>query len=161
MPRLPAAVGLRSLSEVISAVGLSLALSWAGPACAQALITPAPGYLAALELHTADELLAVLSRAEELLLDSTVAEGKPANVTLLMHGPEVHVLLRQNYARNRAVVDLAARLSALGVVDIRACQTWMGGNGIDEADLQPFVGTVPNAVVEARRLAREESYIDF
>jgi hypothetical protein len=37
----------------------------------------------------------------------------------------------------------------------------MGGNGIDEADLQPFVGTVPNAVVEAGRLAREASYIDF
>jgi hypothetical protein len=116
-------VGHPFLSEVVSAVGLALALSWAGTACAQTLITPAPGYLAALELHTADELLKVLSRAEELLLDSTVAEGKPANVTLLMHGPEVRVLLRENYARNRAVVDLAARLSALGVVDIRACQT--------------------------------------
>jgi intracellular sulfur oxidation DsrE/DsrF family protein len=118
-------------------------------------------YLANLELHTAAELLEVLSRAEELLLDDAMAHDAQASVTLLMHGPEVRVLLRDNYRDNQELVDLAARLSALGVVQIKACRTWMGGHSVDERQLQAFVGTVPDAVEEARMLIQEQNYIAF
>ncbi len=35
------------------------------------------------------------------------------------------------------------------------CETWMAANGIDQADLPPFVDTVPYAPEEIRRLLDE------
>jgi intracellular sulfur oxidation DsrE/DsrF family protein len=112
-----------------------------------------PGdYIASIELHTTAELHAVLERADQLLADGVALQSEPASVTFVLHGPEVISLLRQNYLQNKATVDLAARLSALGVVDIKACETWMGGNGVNPDNLQPFVGTVNYGPSEIRRL---------
>ena len=118
-------------------------------------------FVAAIELHTTAELHAVLERADQLLADGVALQSEPASVTFILHGPEVSSLLRQNYLQNKATVDLAARLSALGVVDIKACETWMGGNGVNPDNLQPFVGTVNYGPREIRRLVEEESYIFF
>ena len=103
----------------------------------------------------------MLRRADKLLADGVASQEGAARVTFLIHGPEVKMLLRENYLANKEVVDLAASLSALGVVDIRACLTWMGGNGVDEAQLQPFVGTVPNAPAELNHLIKEQNYVYF
>jgi len=102
-----------------------------------------------------------LLQAEQLLADGALMAGEPAPVTFVLHGPEVRILLRQNYLANKPVVDLAASLSALGVVDIKACETWMGGNHISVENLQPFVGTVPYGPAEQRRLLEEDSYLYF
>ena len=118
-------------------------------------------YLAAIELHTSDELLEVLERTEELLLDGVVSQRSDARVTFVLHGPEVKVLLRKNYRQNRDVVDLAARLTALGVVNIMACETWLGRQGLSPAELQPFVGTVPYGPSEVRKLTEEQDYLFF
>jgi intracellular sulfur oxidation DsrE/DsrF family protein len=118
-------------------------------------------YIASIELHTTAELHAVLERADQLLADGVALQSEPASVTFVLHGPEVRSLLRQNYLQNKATVDLAARLSALGVVDIKACETWMGGNGVNPDNLQPFVGTVNYGPSEIRRLVEEEGYIFF
>jgi intracellular sulfur oxidation DsrE/DsrF family protein len=140
---------------------LTLVLLGAGPLSAQEEDPIDRRYFTMLELHTADELHQVLSRAEKIFLDEAMPAEPEAGLTVLMHGPEVRVLLRENYRANRAVVDLAARLSALGVVDLKACRTWMGGHGVDAQALQPFVSTVPDAVAEAERLRRESSYLAF
>lgn len=103
----------------------------------------------------------MLRRAEKLLVDGVASREDAGSVTFLLHGPEVRILLRENYLANKEVVDLAASLSAMGVVDIKACQTWMGGNGVDETRLQPFVETVPYAPAELQRLVKEQSYIYF
>jgi intracellular sulfur oxidation DsrE/DsrF family protein len=71
------------------------------------------------------------------------------------------VLLRQSYLENKQLVDLAASLSALGVVEIKACETWMGGNSVDPSTLQPFVQTVSYGPGEVRRLVNDEGYIRF
>ena len=118
-------------------------------------------YVAAIELHTTAELHAVLERADQLLVDGVALQTEPASVTFVLHGPEVRGLLRQNYLQNKATVDLAARLSALGVVDIKVCETWMGGNGVNPDNLQPFVGTVNYGPSEISRLVEEEGYIFF
>jgi len=120
-----------------------------------------PGYVAAIELHTTAELHAVLQRADQLLSQGLALQSDPATVTFVLHGPEVRSLLRQNYLQNKATVDLAARLSALGVVEIMACKTWMGGNVVAVEDLQPFVGTVDYGPGEIRRLVDEEDYLYF
>lgn len=120
-----------------------------------------PVYVAAIELHTTAELQSVLQRADQLLLDGVALQSDPATVTFILHGPEVRSLLRQNYRQNKSMVDLAARLSALGVVEIMACDTWMGGNSVAAEDLQPFVGTVSYGPSEIRRLVEEEDYLYF
>ena len=120
-----------------------------------------PRHIVEIELHTADELYSLLLRAEQLLSDGALALNDTAPVTFVLHGPEVRVLLRQNYLENKVAVDLAASLSALGVVDIKACETWMGGGGIAVEDLQPFVGTVAYGPAEINRLLEEENYLSF
>jgi intracellular sulfur oxidation DsrE/DsrF family protein len=136
------------------------ALITAGVSAQEATVQQ-PQYLAAIELHTAEELRQVLQRAEELLSDGALMIDDPVPVTFVLHGPEVRILLRQNYLANKPTVDLAASLSALGVVEIKACETWMGGNRIEVEELQPFVGTVPYGPAEARRLLQEENYLYF
>ena len=135
---------------------LGLLLCW--PALAQ---EERPRYLAEIELQTAEEFHSVLLRAEQLLADGTLALNEPVPVTFVMHGPGVRVLLRQNYLSNKPTVDLAASLTALGVIEIKACETWADGNGIAADELQPFVGTVPNGMREVDRLIEEESYLYF
>jgi intracellular sulfur oxidation DsrE/DsrF family protein len=118
-------------------------------------------YLAEIELHTAEELHRVLVRADQLLLEGPLPLRSPVPVTFILHGPEVRILLRQNYLNNKATVDLAARLSALGVVDIKACETWMGGASVVAEDLQPFVDTVSYGPSEVSRLVKEQNYLYF
>jgi len=120
-----------------------------------------PYYVAAIELHTTAELHAVLERADQLLVQGLAPQSVPASVTFILHGPEVISLLRQNYLQNKPTVDLAARLSALGVVEIKACKTWMGGTAVAVEDLQPFVGIVDYGPGEIRRLIDEEGYLYF
>ncbi len=120
-----------------------------------------PVYVAAIELHTTAELHSVLQRADQLLMDGIALQSDPATVTFILHGPEVRGLLRKNYRQNKAMVDLAARLSALGVVEIMACETWMGGNSVAPEDLQPFVGTLSYGPAEIRRLVDEQDYLYF
>jgi intracellular sulfur oxidation DsrE/DsrF family protein len=118
-------------------------------------------YLAEIELHTAEELHRVLVRADQLLVEGALPLSSPVPVTFVLHGPEVRILLRQNYLNNKATVDLAARLSALGVVDIKACETWMGGASVVVEHLQPFVDTVPYGPSEVSRLVKKQNYLYF
>lgn len=118
-------------------------------------------YVTAITLHTTAELHTVLQRADQLLAEGVALQSDPATVTFILHGPEVISLLRKNYLQNKATVDLAARLSALGVVEIKACKTWMGGHSVAEEDLQPFVGTVTYGPGEVLRLVEEEDYLYF
>lgn len=119
------------------------------------------GYVADIELETSAEFLQLLRRARKLLVDGVATQEGGAKVAFVLHGPVIEDLLRQNYLANRELVDLAASLTALQVVDIKACQTWMGSNGVNERDLQPFVQTVSFAPGEVRRLREENSYLDF
>jgi intracellular sulfur oxidation DsrE/DsrF family protein len=123
--------------------------------------TESPRYLVAIELHTEDELLQALQRSEQLLDEGILNRHSPAPVRFVLHGPAAKILLLQNYTRYKGTVDLAARLSAFGVVDIKVCETWMGGNRVNPEELPPFVGTVPYGPREIRRLMKEQDYIYF
>ena len=65
-----------------------------------------------------------------------------------------------NYARYKDTVDLAARLEAFGLIDIRICEAWMSDNQVLQSDLPPFVDTVPFGPAEARRL-EAAGYVSF
>ena len=120
-----------------------------------------PRYVADIELQTLEQFQQLLVRADELFLaGETSTDGEPA-VVFVLHGPVLRSLLRENYLGNRPTVDLAARLSAFGVIDLKACRAWMRSASVSEADLQPFVETVSYGPGEVQRLVRESNYVYF
>ncbi|WP_165787138.1 hypothetical protein [Pseudohalioglobus lutimaris] len=121
---------------------------------------PAPRYVADIELQTDADLSALLSRAEQLLIDGELSQQDGALV-LVLHGPVLRSLLRPNYARNKTLVNQAASLSALGLLEVKACRTWMGANGVNEEQLQPFVKVVSYGAGEVTRLVEQQGYIAF
>lgn len=116
-------------------------------------------YLARIQVHTALELDGLLQRADALYQQQQGADIDP--VVFVLHGVEGRVFLREGYNANKELVDLAARLSALRVVDIRVCERWMGSQGIAVEELQPFVETVPSGPAEIDRLMRTKNYVYF
>ena len=116
--------------------------------------------LADLRVHSADELGDVLQRVDQLFSNGRLGAQSPP-VVFLLHGEEARVLYQQNYTRHQEIVDLAAKLSAFDVVDIRVCAVWANGKGLDNNRLQPFVGTVPYAPKEEKKLVRESGYRYF
>jgi len=123
---------------------------------------PADAYFVAdIELQTAEDFMQVMDRAEQFLLRGEPLPEGNARVTLVLHGPVLRSLLRQNYLQNKALVDKAASLSALGVIDLKACNTWMTGNGIEPQHLQPFIEVIAYGPAEVKRLVRDEHYLYF
>ena len=110
-----------------------------------------PGYVARINLNQPAEVLAILKRAEALFDASAYPEGVPP-VVMVLHGPEIDMFSRANYSRFQGAVDLAAKLSALDVIDVRICETRLAERGLMKSDLLPFVGTVPFGPAEERRL---------
>jgi len=124
-------------------------------------VSQQPRYLAEIELHTEAELLQLLERAQQLSDEGVIQADSAYPVRFVLHGPEVRVLLSENYDQHRQTVDLARELSRRGLVDVRVCETWMGSQRITGDQLPPFIGTVPYGPGEERRLLREEEYVYF
>ena len=141
--------------------GVLLLWAFIAAALAQDNAPGEPRFVADIELQTSAEFVELLQRASQLLVDGAVPQDGVARVSLVLHGPVIRDLLRQNYSENRELVNLAASLTALQVVEIKACQTWMASNEVNSADLQPFVETVSFAPRELRRLIEEKNYLDF
>ena len=118
-------------------------------------------FVADIELQTESELQALLQRAEKLLLTGKVTQVDGPAVSFVLHGPVLRSLLRDNYTDSKALVDKAASLTALGVVEMKACRTWLSKNGLEESQLQPFVQGVDYGVDEVERLVRDQGYYFF
>ncbi len=124
-------------------------------------LRPPARFLAHIEVHTVTELQSFLQRAEDLFESGSFRVAEHAPVAFVLHGPEAKALLRSNYRENKQLVDMAARLSAFKVIDIKVCQTWLGGQGLDAEELPPFIGTVPFGPKEERRLLEDGAYVYF
>jgi len=118
-------------------------------------------YVLDIALQTNEELLQLLERAEQLLLAGVEIRRGEAKVTFVLHGPVLESLLRKNYLDNKRLVDLAASLSAMDVIDVKACSTWLRGHGLESTELQPFIQTVPYGPAEVKRLLAEKNYLYF
>jgi len=101
-----------------------------------------PAYIAQIQAHTPNEVSDILHRLEVLLQDG---QSFPSNtpLVLVLHGDEAGVFLRRNYLRNKALVDLAARLDAFDAVHIQICETWMRRASVSKTELPAFVDTIP------------------
>lgn len=166
MPVPPVAVAHRSPSDPLILFFWLLSIAvWSMPSLAGdfAQFSESTGErrLARIQFHTADELSAALQRSAELFESGNWRDQVDSPVVFILHGPEGKALLRARYRQHKELVDLAARLAALAVVDIRVCETWMGGEGIRAEELQPFVGTVPFGPEAERQLRDEQGYQYF
>ncbi|MBT8116850.1 MAG: DsrE family protein [Gammaproteobacteria bacterium] len=112
-----------------------------------------------ITVHTVEELQVLLERAENLV-QSPRADDGDASVILVLHGPEVEFFSTRNYGQYKDIVDRAARLDSLDVVDVRICQTMMAARGVARDDIPPFIEQVPDGQVEVDRLV-SEGYVYF
>lgn len=112
-----------------------------------------PPYLFRISLHTPEELEGLLARAEKL--SKTVRPAsRQTGIALVLHGPEVEIFARKNYAKYHHIVDRAARLSAGGVIEVKMCQTEMRSRDIRDEDVPKFIEFVPYGPDEEDRLQR-------
>ncbi len=128
---------------------------------AEAPRSTVPGYLVRIDQNKPEEVEAALLRAEALYLDGATLLPSPPPIALVLHGPEVEIFFRENYKRYKKIVDLAARLSAFEVVDIKVCRTRLRFLEQNKSALVPFVGTVAFGPDEIERLTEEEGYVRF
>jgi intracellular sulfur oxidation DsrE/DsrF family protein len=117
------------------------------------------GMVLDVSVHSLDELLVLLDRAEELAMRPQ-PQGEKAGVVLVLHGPEVEFFAISNYPRYKDVVDQAARLDAFDVVDVKICRSMMERLGVGVDDIPAFIEQVPYGPGEVERLVRE-GYVYF
>ena len=118
------------------------------------------GFIARIELEKADDLLSALRRAEAYYQ----AEGMNLNhpsVAFVIYGPPVAMFFKKNYQQYSEVVDLAAKLTALKVIDVKVCKYSFVKEGLDNKNLLPFVSTVPFGPDEVVRLIEQAKYRYF
>ncbi|HHH45111.1 MAG TPA: hypothetical protein ENK49_13310 [Gammaproteobacteria bacterium] len=107
--------------------------------------------VADISVHTEQELDILFTRVEQLL-DRPRSENEAPLVSIVLHGPEVAFFAVQNYAKYKGLVDRAAKLAALGAVDISICQTQMRNLGIATDQVPSFLRQVPYGPGEVERL---------
>lgn len=123
-------------------------------------ITPAPtGYLARIEHNSPQEIEAALSRAEELFEKGLFKDNKRP-IKLVLHGPEIEVFFKDKYSDHKTLVDLAAKLHSLGIIDVNVCETQTGVLGRSPENLHQFISTVPFGPTEVKRLSKK-GYVSF
>lgn len=125
----------------------------------QAVVEGEDRFLASIKLHTAEELSAFLDRAEELS-DSKASYHSSHPIAVVLHGPEVDLFSYANYRSNKGLINKAAQLDALGLIDVKVCETYMRYHGITEQDLPPYVDVVPFGPALESQL-REQGYQEF
>ena len=116
-------------------------------------------YLFDVTNHSVADLEALLQRAEEITATGDTALDE-LKIVLVLHGPDIHIFTQQNYDRNRRLVDLAARLDDINIIDMKICETTMSSMGISRSDIPDFIESVPFAPT-AMRSYRDEGYIDL
>ncbi|MDT8403714.1 MAG: DsrE family protein [Sulfuriflexus sp.] len=108
-------------------------------------------------LHKPEEIHALLRRAEKLAKAPRPA-SEQANIAMVLHGPEIDIFAINNYPKYREIVDLAAKLDAYNVIEIKMCQSVMRKRGLKNHDVPGFIELVPYAPAELEKL-RQRDYV--
>ena len=119
----------------------------------------AEGQYVDLYPRTKEDIVTILDTLEGTIETHDTLNGSP--IVMMLHGPEAHRFLRDNYSANKAIVDQTAKLAAHNVIAVRICETWMHNHNYDKNDLFPFVSPVPYGVAELERLEEKEGYTEY
>ncbi len=133
-------------------------LTWLVPAAGPLAQAPGhpPGYVFDVTVSSAQQLEVVLERAEDLRELFNPAEH--SRIAIVLHGNELQLFHKDNYAMHSAVVERARELDRNNIIDIKACQTMMRTLDIGANELPDFIEQVPFAPVEIERLEREHGF---
>ena len=101
-------------------------------------------YIFDINGHTLEELKSLLNRADEINV-SQREDFAGLDIVLILHGPDIKLFTYTNYERYKDLIDLAARLDAFGVIDMKICEKSMSELGITINDFPPFIEPVPYA----------------
>lgn len=114
------------------------------------------GYVFGVTVSSAQELDVILDRADSLrkLFDP----DRHGRIAIVLHGDELQLFQKDNYAANQSIVERARLLDQERVIDIKACQTRMRFLEIEQNELPEFIEQVPFAPVEIERLEKEYDY---
>lgn len=112
-------------------------------------------YLFDVSDHSFDDLQTLLNRAREVS-QFDAGEYQDLKIVMILHGPDIEWFTQQNYARNMQLIDLAAELDAMEIIDMKVCETAMSGRGIRREDVPAFIESVPYAPDEIKRLLQND-----
>ena len=114
------------------------------------------GYVFDVTVSTVQELDVILNRADNLrkLFDP----DEHGRIAVVLHGDELELFRKDNYAANQSIVERARLLDQEQIIDIKACQTKMRLLEIDQNELPGFIEQVPFAPVEIDRLEKEHQF---
>ena len=104
-------------------------------------------YLFNLTNHSISELEALLERAEEVTMAQS-PEYQDLEIVMVIHGPDIEWFKQQNYAENQKLIELAARLDAYDIIDMKVCERTMSRYGVEREDIPKFIDSVPFAPIE-------------
>ncbi len=125
------------------------------PAEEQGSMSPAPiienkSYLFDVSNHSIEELEALLVRAEEVS-QTHPKDFEDLEIVMIIHGPDIDFFTNQKYEENRKLIDLAARLDAYDVIDMKVCEQTMSMRGVARDDIPQFIESVPYAPTEIKQ----------
>ncbi len=116
-------------------------------------------YLFDVSNHSIDELQTLLVRADEV--SQTHPESfEDLEIVMVIHGPDIKWFTQQNYEHNRQLIDLAARLDAYDIIDMKVCQKTMQSRGVIQDDLPAFIESVPYVPTEIKQRL-QDGYINL
>lgn len=116
-------------------------------------------YLFVLADHSTEDLKALLTRADEIAQTSLDHFGN-LEIELVIHGPTVEMFTQKNYPKNKELIDLAAKLDAFNVIDLKICEKSLASRGLSRDDIPAFIESVPYAPDEIKRLT-QDGYINL
>lgn len=134
-------------------------------AMAEPSFSPAPSsgvddrYLALIKTNTPNEVEMLFHRASQLV-DKVDNLESYQPIVFVLHGDEAHAFRQQNVNQYQSLLELAERLDASNVIDVRICETWMRKNGVERSELPAFIDTVPLGPAEKERL-QQQGYLYF
>lgn len=134
------------------------------PPLAEPITLPEPelenkSYLFDVSQNSIEELKALLVRAEEVS-QTHPADFEDLEIVMVIHGPDIDLFTNKNYGKNQELIDLAARLDAYDVIDMKVCERTMESRGVERKDIPPFIESVPFAPVEIKQRL-QNGYINF
>jgi uncharacterized protein len=127
-------------------------------------VTPEPeienkSYLFDVTDHTIEELEALLVRADEVS-QTHPKDFEDLEIVMILHGPDIDLFTSQNYAENKQLIDLASRLDAYDVIDMKVCEKTMSLRGVERQDIPSFIESVPFAPTEIKQRL-QDGYINL
>ena len=116
-------------------------------------------YLFDVSAHTIEEMLALLERTQEVS-ETHPKDFEDLEIVMVIHGPDIDWFTKKNAGQNQSLIDLAARLDAYNVIDMKVCEWTMQNRGVKQDDLPSFIEPVPFAPTEIKQRL-QDGYINL